>query len=193
MIKNPQSLLDQRDPVSLAGGNPLLARLTASADAQNSLVPHLKVVSLDRNQVLYEHSDKIETLYFPIDSVVSTLVIMEDGVTIETSMIGPEGLVGISAILGSGRARQWHWVLIDGIAIQLEAKVLDRLLIRNEEALKSFLRFYRLLITQASQRCVCNNRACTPPAEAPMTMVSRVAMIPPWLKESRPTQQRRKS
>lgn len=130
----------------------------ASEEARYSVMPHLKVVSVERNQVLYEHSDIIESVYFPINSVVSTLVMMEDGVTIETSMVGPEGLVGISAILGSGRAMQWHWVLIDGTAIQLEARVLDRLLVHNEDALKGFLRFYRLLVTQASQRCVCNTR-----------------------------------
>ena len=156
--KNPQALLDHKDPVSLVAGNPVLARLLASEEARNSVLPHLKVVSLERNQVLYEHSDPIESVYFPIHSVVSTLVIMEDGVTIETSMVGPEGLVGISAILGSGRARQWHWVLIDGTAIQLEARFLDRILVHNEESLKEVLRFYRLLITQVSQRCVCNTR-----------------------------------
>lgn len=158
MNKNPQDLLDQKDSVSLASRNSLLARLIASAETKESLLPHLKIVSLERNQVLYEYSDKIELVYFPIDCVVSTLVIMEDGVTIETSMVGPEGLLGISAILGGGRARQWHWVLINGTAIQLEARILDRLLVHNEEALKGLLRFYRLLITQASQRCVCNTR-----------------------------------
>lgn len=158
MNKNPQALLDHNDPASLAVRNPLLARLLASEEARHSVVPHLKIVSLERNQVLYEHSDLIESVYFPINSVVSTLVIMEDGVTIETSMVGPEGLVGISAILGSGRARQWHWVLIDGLAIQLEARLLDKLLVHNEDALKGFLRCYRLLITQSAQRCVCNTR-----------------------------------
>jgi hypothetical protein len=32
---------------------------------------------------------------------------MEDGTTVETAMVGREGLVDISAILGSGASRQW--------------------------------------------------------------------------------------
>jgi CRP-like cAMP-binding protein len=48
--------------------------------------------------------------------------------------------------------------LVSGNAIQLEAKFLDTLLVRNENALKAFLRFYRSTITQVSQRCVCNTR-----------------------------------
>src|SRR5215207_10211158 len=50
------------------------------------------------------------------------------------------------------------WVTISGNAIQLEAKVLEKLFVQNEVALKSLLRCYRLLITQVSQRCVCNTR-----------------------------------
>ena len=49
---------------------------------------------------------------------------MEDGTTVETSMVGREGLVGMSAILGSGRSRQWIWVTVSGSAVQLDAKLL---------------------------------------------------------------------
>ena len=83
---------------------------------------------------------------------------MEDGTTLETSMVGRDGLVGISAILGSGFSKQWSWVLIDGQTVQVEAKSLDKLLLRNEAALKKFLSCYRSLITQTSQRSVCNAR-----------------------------------
>ena len=73
-------------------------------------------------------------------------------------MVGREGLVGISAVLGSGRSRQWIWVTIGGNAIQLDAKALDRIFVQNQTALKSLLRYYRSLISQVSQRCVCNTR-----------------------------------
>lgn len=143
---------------SLVARNKLLAQWLATPDAGEYLIPHFRVVSLERNQVLYEQGDTIESVYFPIDAVVSSLAIMEDGTTMETSMVGPEGLVGISAILGSGISRQWLWVLVSGTALQLEAKLLDRLCLNNEVALKSLLRFYRSMITQLSQRCVCNTR-----------------------------------
>lgn len=143
---------------ALAARNHLLAKWLATPDAEESLAPHLRLVSLERNQVLYEQGDTIDFVYFPIDSVVSNLAIMEDGTTLETSMMGPEGLVGVSSILGSGKSRQWLWVLVNGTALQLEAKLLDRLFLDNEIALKSLLRFYRSMVTQVSQRCVCNTR-----------------------------------
>ena len=142
----------------LASRNELLKELLSVPSIANDFAHDLKVVTLSVNQVLYEQGDRIDYVYFPLDSVVSALAIMEDGTTMETAMVGRDGLVGISAILGSGRSRQWVWVTIGGSAIQLDAKVLDRIFVQNETALKSLLRYYRLLITQLSQRCVCNTR-----------------------------------
>jgi CRP-like cAMP-binding protein len=158
-IKDQAQLLDWKDPSSnLALKNQLLAQWLATPGISDYVLPHLRTVSLERNQVLYEQGDQIDYVYFPIDSVISSLTIMEDGTTLETAMIGPDGLVGVSAILGSGISRQWLWVLISGTALQLEAKLLDRICLDSELALKSLLKFYRSLITQVSQRCVCNTR-----------------------------------
>lgn len=143
---------------SIASRNLVLGELLSLPGTTNYLLPESKIVPLAVNQVLYEQGDKIDYVYFPLDSIVSGLAIMEDGMTIETAMVGREGLVGISAILGSGRSRQWNWVSVGGTAIQLESRVLDTLFVKNEGALKALLKCYRSLITQLSQRCVCNTR-----------------------------------
>jgi CRP-like cAMP-binding protein len=152
-------LADEQELVSvIASRNDLLKELLAVPTIAKELLPELKVVPLSLNQVLYEQGDKIDYVYFPIDSVISALAIMEDGTTIETAMIGRESLMGISTVLGSGRSRSWMWVTIAGNAIQLESRFLDRLFIQNEPALKALLKCYRALVTQVSQRCVCNTR-----------------------------------
>ena len=143
---------------SSASRNNLLRELLKDPGVAHDLLPELKPVQLTVNQVLYEQGDKIEHVYFPLDCVVSTLGIMEDGTTVETAMIGREGLVGISAILGSGIYKHWVWCSVDGTAVQLEARVLDKLFLQNESALRLLLDCYRSLITQTSQRCVCNTR-----------------------------------
>jgi CRP-like cAMP-binding protein len=143
---------------SLASRNHLIKAFLNIPEIGNLLLRDLRLVRFEVNQVLYEQGDKIEYLYFPIDCVVSSLAIMEDGTTMETSMAGCESVVGISTILGSGRSRQWVWVTVGGTALQLESAFLNRLLVNNEAALKALLHSYRLLITQISQRCVCNTR-----------------------------------
>lgn len=158
MVTNLQTGRKEVLTFELIFRNELLKQLLDIPSLSNYLLPELRVVPLTVNQVLYEHGDQLDYLYFPLDCIVSGLVITEDGSTIETSLVGREGLVGISAILGSGRSRQWIWVTTSGKALKLEARFLDTLFVQNETALKALLRCYRSLITQVSQRCVCNTR-----------------------------------
>ena len=161
MVTNFHSmLLDRKDVLAsgITSRNELLKQFLSVPSVADDLLSELRVVPLTVNQVLYELGDQIDYVYFPLDAVASGLAIMEDGTTIETSMVGREGLVGISAVLGSGRSRQWIWVTIGGNAIQLEARLLDRLFVQNEIALKALLKCYRSLVTQVAQRCVCNTR-----------------------------------
>src|SRR5262245_64594143 len=128
-----QSLISDRKELltsSVASRNNLLKELLSIPGTTNYLFPELRIVPLSVNQVLYEQGDQIEHVYFPLDAVVSGLAIMEDGTTIETSMIGRDSLVGIPTILGSGRSRQWIWVTISGSAIQLEKKFLEKIFIQ---------------------------------------------------------------
>lgn len=161
MITNFKApLSDKREILTsnLASRNEVLGQLLSIQGVASSLLSELRIVPLTVNQVLYEQGDQIEVIYFPLDSIISGLAIMEDGTTIETSMVGCDGLLGISSIMGSGLSRQWSWVTIGGNAIQLDAKFLDKLFVQNEIALKALLKYYRSLVTQVSQRCVCNSR-----------------------------------
>ena len=151
---------DKKDVLvsSIAPRNDLLRELLSAPGIANYLLPELRAVTFNVNHVVYEQGDTIEFVYFPVDCVVSGLAIMEDGTTLETSMVGREGLFGVSAILGSGLARQWMWVTAGGSAIQLEARLLDKVFVENEATLKILLRAYRSIVTHVSQRCVCNTR-----------------------------------
>ena len=116
----------------------LLASFSACRSIANYFVSRTKDCPLQVNQVLYEAGDKIDYLYFPLDSVVSGLAIMEDGTTIETSMVGRESLVGISTVLGSGFSRQWVWVTVGGQCPSTQVQRLLDSFVQNETALKGF-------------------------------------------------------
>jgi len=135
---------------SIASGNELINALLSAPGIATNVLPELRVVPLVVNQVLYELGDRVDYLYFPLDSVVFGLTLMEDGMTIETSMAGPEGLVGIERFWGSRRARNWSWVTINGDSIQLEPKVLEKLVVQNETALESLFWAYQALLNQVA-------------------------------------------
>jgi CRP-like cAMP-binding protein len=136
--------------------NRLLNRLLA-IDA-DYLVPQIRVVKLSFNDIISEHGDTIHDVYFPLDSIVSSLAIMEDGTTIEISMIGKEGVVGLSALLGGGIARHWTRMCIGGAVAKISTAALDHTFTTREESLKHIMHAYGSLVTQVSQRAVCNAR-----------------------------------
>ena len=98
--------------------NTLLNRLLA-VDA-DYLVPQIRIVRLSFNDIIYEHGDVIQDVFFPLDSIVSSLAIMEDGTTIEISMVGREGVVGLPALLGGGTARHWTRMCIGGVSCEAQ-------------------------------------------------------------------------
>lgn len=117
-----------------------------------------KVVDLEPQQTLYAPGDEIAHAYFPVDSVVAAVATMNDGSTVETSMVGREGVVGVAAVVGHCRARIWKKVLLPGEAVRAEAGLLRELFNESPAWQKLLLRYYATLINQVSRRAICNTR-----------------------------------
>jgi len=113
---------------------------------------------LEAGDELYQAGDEIPLCYFPIDCTVSSLALLEDGSTVEISMTGREGLVGLSAIVGGGRAIHWTRVSAGGIALRGSKTALQEHFARSEPIQRAILLSYRSLFTQVCQRSVCNTR-----------------------------------
>jgi hypothetical protein len=70
-----------------------------SDDARSRLAPHLELVSL-------QLGDAVRHVYFPTDSILSLLSVMENEASAEISAVGYEGVVGIVLNLGARLPRQ---------------------------------------------------------------------------------------
>ena len=79
----------------LHSANHLLASL--GSDKIAALLPHLQVLELPQETVLFETGDTIKSVYFPLRGVVSIVVDLAAGEMIEAAMIGRDSLVGGSA------------------------------------------------------------------------------------------------
>jgi len=75
--------------------NRLLASLPA--EDQALIAPHLVHIDLERGRLLYDPGDRIDTVYFPHDGVISLMTLMENGAAIESATIGCEGALGLMA------------------------------------------------------------------------------------------------
>jgi CRP-like cAMP-binding protein len=66
--------------------NHLLAALPAAEYAR--LLPHLELVPMPLGHALYESGIQLRHVYFPINSIVSLLYVMEDGSSSEIAVVG---------------------------------------------------------------------------------------------------------
>jgi CRP-like cAMP-binding protein len=134
--------------------NHLLAAL--SDDARQRIAPHLERVDLPLGKVLHEAGNAIKTVYFPIDSVVSHVHMVADGHSAEIALVGSEGLVGVSALLGGDGAIGRAIVQAAGQAWRMPASILVEEFNRHDELQRLVLRYLQMLLTQVAQTAVCN-------------------------------------
>jgi CRP-like cAMP-binding protein len=131
--------------------------LAALPDAvQERLAPDLKRVDMPLGKVLYEPGDKQRHVYFPTESIVSFLYVMEDGASAEISMVGNEGMIGVALFTGGESTPSRAVVQSAGHAFRLPGQALMAEFNRHEELQELLLRFTQALITQMAQTAVCN-------------------------------------
>ncbi len=134
--------------------NHLLAALPM--EALERLLPHLELVNLALGEVLYESGDALRHVYFPTDSIVSLLYVMEDGASAEISVVGNEGMIGIAVFMGGESTPSRAIVQSAGSAFRLPGQRLKNEFNRHTEMLALMLRYTQALITQMAQTAVCN-------------------------------------
>jgi len=134
--------------------NRLLAALDADDFAQ--LAPALEVVELPRGKVLYETGETIHTAYFPHDSMVSLVTVMQNGETVETSTFGREGVVGFSGALVSRQAFGRYIVQIPGTASRMPMARLREAFDTSSSVRALLLRFTEALLARTFQTVACN-------------------------------------
>ena len=134
--------------------NHLLAALPP--DVRERLFPRMELMSLALGRVLYESGDTLSHVYFPTDSIVSLLYVMENGASGEISVVGNEGVLGIALFMGGDSTPSRALVQSAGSAYRLPAQLLKNEFHRNSELQHLLLRYTQSLITQMAQTAVCN-------------------------------------
>jgi CRP-like cAMP-binding protein len=118
--------------------NLLLAALPRKSYAE--LLPGLTPVELAFGHVLYEPGQMIDQVYFPGDSMVSLLTLVEDHLALEVGLVGFEGMVGSPLVLGVDRSPVRALVQGSGSAMRMSV----------------LLRYVHALMSQVTQTAACN-------------------------------------
>jgi CRP-like cAMP-binding protein len=134
--------------------NRLLAALP-EAEYQ-ALAPQLEATSMPLGLAVYESGGPQGYVYFPIDSIVSLLYVLEDGASTEIAVTGKEGLVGISLFMGGESTPSRAVVQSAGHGYRVRGAVLKQLFESSGDVQHLLLRYTQALITQMTQTAVCN-------------------------------------
>jgi CRP-like cAMP-binding protein len=141
-------LSDQRPP------NRLLQLLPA-ADYE-ALRPHLQIVEMERETALVEAGAALTHVFLPNSGIVSMVVSLAEGQTVEVAMVGNDGIVGAAEALADGISLTDAVVLCPGTASVIG--IADfRTMAGGNAVLRSLVaRHEQTLLAQAQQSAACN-------------------------------------
>jgi CRP-like cAMP-binding protein len=121
-----------------------------------ALRPQLQSVELARETVLVEAGAPLTHVYLPHSGIISMMVRLSEGQTVEVAMIGRDSIVGASAALGDGVSLTEAVVLLPGSASILDVASF-RAAADRSGALRTLLaRHEQALFAQALQSAACN-------------------------------------
>jgi CRP-like cAMP-binding protein len=134
--------------------NHLLAALPRKSYLR--LLPGLTAVDLDFGDVLYDAGAPIEDVYFPVQSLVSLLTLVEGHLALEVGMVGREGMVGIPLVLGVDVSPVRALVQGAGPALRMSADRFRKELPRIPALQRELNRYVHAMMAQISQTAGCN-------------------------------------
>ena len=130
--------------------------LAALIDAGCCRTTHPEPVSWRVGQSLCEPGGTQSHVYFPSDTVVSLQHMLDSGASSEFAVVGNEGMVGVSLLLGGTSMPSRAAVQSAGHGFQIGAQAIRDEFERPGPVRHLLLRYMQVLLTQASQSAVCN-------------------------------------
>jgi CRP-like cAMP-binding protein len=133
--------------------NLLLAALPA-ADRRR-LLAQCVTVDLVAGQTLVEPGQMVRHVIFPTDSFISLIAPIDSAAQLEVGLIGNEGMLGVSLVLGVGTSPLRALVQGAGPGLQLAAAPFSRELERSPALRRVLHRYLYVLMSQVAQTAAC--------------------------------------
>jgi len=122
----------------------------------NNIQAFSQKVTFAGGEYLYSPDEEIEWIYFPETTVISELQILEDGRTIEVSLTGNEGAVGLTSVFKPSRSVNWVQVCTPGTAVKVKRQLLRKETRDLELVNVLFFGAIQEYVAQLSHKAACN-------------------------------------
>ena len=145
----------------VAGGRDIDPRanrlLRGLSDAElRRIRPALEPVQLPRPTELEAANEEIRFVYFPTTGVASIVAMDESGESVDTAMIGKEGMTGLAVFLGTAQSPVRTIVQVPLIGFRMESKALREELERDGTLVTLLQRHTQVVMITMAQLILCN-------------------------------------
>lgn len=124
------------------------------AEDREQLLSNCEHIQLNTGEVLYRGGDAIPHVYFPTGGFMS-LVASIDSTNMEVCLVGNEGIVGITLLLGIEMAPFTALVQGSGTALRISASSFLRILEQSPELNRVLKRYLYVRMSQLAQTAAC--------------------------------------
>lgn len=136
-------------------GNGLLSAF--DMEARSLIAPHARIVELDFGEIVLRQGEDVTTSLFPYGpTMISMVVELSPGRSVEVALIGRRGAVGGIVSCGHAPAFTRARVLVGGPALGVPMQALEDAKLRAPFIANLFCRFSDYLLAQAMQSVACN-------------------------------------
>jgi CRP-like cAMP-binding protein len=125
------------------------------APTANLLLADARAEELQIEQRLFAPSERND-VFFPLDAVISLIQNLEDGSSAEVGMVGPEGVMGLNALVGVAQNPQEGLTQGRGVALRLDSVTMRGIIDRFAGARDVMMRYMYAHLAMLSQLAACN-------------------------------------
>jgi CRP-like cAMP-binding protein len=120
------------------------------------LIDEMEQVALTYGEVLYEPGEQIKYVYYPNDSLVSLLTLVDQHQALEVGLVGREGMVGIPLTLEISSSPVRALVQGTGTAMRMGAAPFLKQFRKSQALQRELHRYTYSLMMQITQTAACN-------------------------------------
>jgi CRP-like cAMP-binding protein len=122
----------------------------------NLVQPHLQYVELAQHRILYEPHKKLKFVHFPNRGLISLVVVLKNGKTVEAGVVGNEGASGTALSAGMNASSLREVVQISGDGFRIRDVAFEKLSASHPEIRTAFHKYLVLTGMHVSQTAACN-------------------------------------
>src|SRR3712207_6547010 len=117
--------------------------------------PHLELVELTKGKVIYKAGEAIHYTYFPHNTFVSLVAVLQNGGSVEVAVFGREAAFGFVSALMSRRSFGVYVAQVPGTASRISIDRLHEAIGQRPRIRHLLLRFTEAMLAQSLQSVAC--------------------------------------